>query len=110
MKESSLPYNLHIPERKIIDWVSVIECQNLEEQSRYYLTHSWEEKEVHIFPKVICPKVNEIEQVEFELAYHDSTLPCLNHYTTRTSTKIMGFTTFLMELAFLRMLTDSFKI
>ena len=23
----------------------------------YYLTHSWEDKEVHTFPKGICPEV-----------------------------------------------------
>ena len=32
----------------------------LEEQSWYYLTHSWEDKGVHSFPKGICPKVNVI--------------------------------------------------
>ena len=30
----------------------------LEEQYWYYLTHSWEDKGVHTFPKGICPKVN----------------------------------------------------
>ena len=37
-----------------------------------YLTHSWEHKGVYMFLKDICPKVNEIARVEFELAYHDS--------------------------------------
>ena len=32
----------------------------LEEQLWYYLTHSWEDKGVHTFPKGICPKVNVI--------------------------------------------------
>ena len=46
----------------------------------YYLTHSWEDKGVHTFPKGICPKVNVIERLEYELAYYDSAV----HYTTRT--------------------------
>ena len=55
----------------------------LEEQ--YYLTHSWEDKEVHIFPKGICPKVNIIAWLENELAYYDSVVHRFNHYTTRTT-------------------------
>ena len=54
----------------------------LEEQ--YYLTHSWEDKGVHTFPKGICPKVNVIARLEYELAYYDSAVHCFNHYTTRT--------------------------
>ena len=53
----------------------------LEEQ--YYLTHSWEEKGVHTFPKGICPKVNIIARLENELAYYDSAVHRFNHYTTR---------------------------
>ena len=56
----------------------------LEEQQRYYLTHTWEDKGVHTFPKSICPKVNIIERLEYVLAYYDSAVHCLNHYTTRT--------------------------
>ena len=41
----------------------------LEEQQRYYLTHSWENKGVNTFPKGICPKVNVIARPEYELAY-----------------------------------------
>ena len=44
----------------------------LEEQLWYYLTHSWEDKGVHTFPKGICPKVNVIARLEYELAYYDS--------------------------------------
>ena len=44
----------------------------LEEQLWYYLTHSWEDKGVHTFPKGICPKVNVIARLEYELA---STIP-----------------------------------
>ena len=36
------------------------------------LTHSWEEKGVHIFPKGIWPKVNVIARLEYELAYYNS--------------------------------------
>ena len=51
---------------------------------RYYLTHSWEDKGVHTFPKSICPKVNVIARLEYELAYYDSAVHRFNHYTTRT--------------------------
>ena len=39
-----------------------------EEQQWYYLTHSLEDKGVHIVPKGICSKVNVIARLEFELA------------------------------------------
>ena len=55
-----------------------------EEQYWYYFTHSWEDKEVHTFPKGICPKVNVIARLEYELAYYDSAVPRFNHCTTRT--------------------------
>ena len=32
----------------------------------------------------ICPKVNAIARLEFELAYYDSAVHRFNHYTTRT--------------------------
>ena len=54
----------------------------LEEQ--YYLTHSYEDKGVHTFPKGICPKVNIKARLENELAYYDSAVHRCNHYTTRT--------------------------
>ncbi len=44
----------------------------LEEQERYYLTHSWVDKWVHTFPKGICSKVNVIARLEYELAYYDT--------------------------------------
>ena len=48
-------------------------------------THSWREnKGVHTFPKGICPKVNVIARLEYELAYYDSAVHRFNHYTTRT--------------------------
>ena len=40
-----------------------------EERQWYYLPHSWEDKGVHTFPNGICPKVNVIAQLEYELAY-----------------------------------------
>ena len=43
----------------------------------YYLTHSWEDKGVHTFPKGICPKVNVIARLEYELAYYDSAIIAL---------------------------------
>ncbi len=48
----------------------------------YYLTYSWEDMGSHTFPKGICPKVNVIVRLEFELAYYDSTVHRFNHYTT----------------------------
>ena len=54
----------------------------LEEQ--YYVTHSWEDKGVHTFPKGIFLKVNIIARLENELAYYDSAVHRFNHYTTRT--------------------------
>ena len=56
----------------------------LEEEEWYYLTHSWEDKGVHTFPKGICSKVNVIARLEFELAFYDSAVQRFNHYTTRT--------------------------
>ena len=56
----------------------------LEEQKWYYLTHSWEDKRAHTFPKGICPKVNVIARLEYELAYYDSAVQRFNHYTSRT--------------------------
>ena len=41
----------------------------LAEHLWYYLTHSWEDKGVHTFPKGICPKVNVIARLEYELVY-----------------------------------------
>ena len=55
-----------------------------EEQLWYYLTHSWEDKGVHTFPKSICPKGNVLARLVYELAYYDSAVHRFNHYTTRT--------------------------
>ena len=56
----------------------------LEEQKWYYLTHSCEDKGVNTLPKGICPKVNVIARLEYELAYYDSAIHRFNHYNTRT--------------------------
>ena len=41
-------------------------------------------KGFNTFPKGICPKVNLIARLEYELAYYDSAVHRFNHYTTRT--------------------------
>ena len=64
----------------------------LEEQ--YYLTHSWEDKGFHTFPKGICPKVNIIARLENELAYYDSVVHPFNHYTTRAPTSFLCYICF----------------
>ena len=46
-------------------------------------TQSWDDKGVHAFPKGICPKVNIIAWLGFELAYYDSVDHRFNHYTTK---------------------------
>ena len=48
---------------------------------------SWEDKGVHTFPKGIWPKVNVIARLE--LAYYDSAVQRLNHYTTRTPPQLL---------------------
>ena len=58
-----------------------------EEQQWYYLTHSWEDKGVYTFPKGICPKMNVIARLEYELAYYDSAVHRFNQYPTRTPQK-----------------------
>ena len=52
------------------------------------LTHSWEDKGVHTFPKGICLKVNTRVRLEFELAYYDSTVGRFNYYTKRTLPRV----------------------
>ena len=41
---------------------------------------------VQTFPKSICPKVNVIAQVEFELANYDVKVQYVNHYATGVPT------------------------
>ena len=66
-------------------WLFNAKAILLEKRGWYYLTHSWEDKRVHTFPKGICPKVNVIARLEYELAYNDSAVHRFNHYTTRTT-------------------------
>ena len=49
------------------------------------LSYRWDDKGVHTFPKCICPKVNIIARLEFELAYYNSAVQRFNHYTMRTT-------------------------
>ena len=42
------------------------------------------------FPKGICPKVNVIAWLEYELAYYDSVSQRVNHYAMRTHPIILG--------------------
>ena len=37
-----------------------------------------------MFPNGICPKVNVIERLEFELGYWDSEVKRFSHHTTRS--------------------------
>ena len=53
----------------------------------YYLTHSWEDKGVHTFPKGMSPKGKEIVQLEFELVYYNVTVQHISHYIMRTPHK-----------------------
>ena len=68
--------------------ISSIPFQNLKRKSvgsSIYLTYYWEEKDGdYNFPKGICPKVNVIVRLEFELAYYDSAVQRFIHYATRT--------------------------
>ena len=59
-----------------------------EEQQYYYLIYSWENNEVHRFPKGISPKENVIVLLEFYFAYNDVAVQHVTHFTTRTS---LGF-------------------
>ena len=43
----------------------------VERQQWYYLILSCGDKEVHIFPKGISPRVNIIARLEFELSHYD---------------------------------------
>ena len=48
------------------------------------LTHSWRDKRVHAFPKVICPKVNVKAELEFKLTYYSIAVKQVSHYATET--------------------------
>ena len=46
----------------------------------YYLTDYWEDKGFHTFLKRMCPKVNVIAWLSFELAYYDSATNIVSYY------------------------------
>ena len=56
----------------------------LEEQQWFYLIHSWQDKGVHTFPKVIRPKMNVIAWLEFKLAFYDCGGQRFNYYNSST--------------------------
>ena len=61
-----------------------------------YLTHSWEDKGVHTFPKGICPKVNVIAWTGVRTrSYSDSAVHRFNHYTTRRTPQKLNILKFL---------------
>ena len=74
---------------KLYNWATSSYCMQVMPNHKYvhlqwyYLTHSWEDKGVHTFPKGTCLKVNVIPRLEFELAFYDPAVPFCNHYTTR---------------------------
>ena len=45
---------------------------------------------VHTFLKGICPKVNVIARLEYELAYYDPAVYRFKHYTSRTPHRETG--------------------
>ena len=51
-------------------------------QETYWMHHVWEDKKGYTFPKGICPKVNVIAPLEFELTYYNSTVRRFYQYTT----------------------------
>ena len=50
---------------------------------------NWEDKRIHTLPKGICPKMNIIARLEFELAYNDFAIQCFNHYTMSSPRRII---------------------
>ena len=57
----------------------------VEEQQWYDLTHNWEDKGVHAFPKGISLKVNVMAQLGFEFAYSKAAVQLFNHYSMEIS-------------------------
>ena len=55
-----------------------------------YLTHSWGNTGVHIFPKGICPKVNVIARQEFELAYIAAAVQYFSQPATESTFLLIG--------------------
>ena len=65
---------------------------------------------VPTFTKGICPKVNVIMKLEFELAYYDSVIHCFNHYTTRTTPSFCWLNSLINSSCKISMLTTKFMI
>ena len=53
-----------------------------------YLSHCWEDTEIHTFLKGISPKLNVIAWLEFELSYYDITAQQINQYAEAIPTKV----------------------
>ena len=74
---------------------------------------SWEDKNIHTFPKGICLKVNVIARLEFEFAYYDSVVHHFNYYTMRTPPELCvanSFVFFQMSLSsFIRTPLNGFR-
>ena len=68
----------------------------LEGQMQYYIIHWWEDKGVHTFPKGICPKVNIITRLEFEITGYDSAVQCFNRLHHENKPDFNDTTTCLM--------------
>ena len=56
----------------------------VEEQQWWYLTHSWDNKTVHTFPRGIYSKVNVTAWLGFELAYFEAAVQHISHFDMRT--------------------------
>ena len=54
----------------------------VEKQLWCYLTHFWEDKEFHTFPKIISVKVKIIVLLEFELAHSEAAVQHVSRYTS----------------------------
>ena len=54
----------------------------VKEHVSYYLTHSWEDKMFHGFPKGINLKIKFIEQLELEHTCYPVTVQLVNYYVT----------------------------
>ena len=80
---------LHINLCRLFNTKAIVQ----EERLWCYLTNSWGDKRVHTFPKGVCPIMNVIAWLEYELAYYDSAIHRFNHYTTRTPPVPLEFET-----------------
>ena len=56
----------------------------LVEERWYYLTYSWDDKEVYVFPKGICPKVIVKVWLVFEFVYLKAPFEHFSNYVTVT--------------------------